>query len=221
MKKIVKRTSSLLACLLLLVTLLPQVPVWAESVIAEGTCGESVSWSLSDDGVLTVSGSGSMYDYSLDVWGDGSLDTPWYEHSSLITNVVIQNGVTGIGGYAFYDCRNLSSITIADSLTRIGSRAFEGCSSLTSINIPEGVTSIGERTFSGCSSLTSINIPEGVTNIVNYAFSGCSSLTSVTIPDSVTRIGASAFDVRISAVGNVSRLCKLGLSHTHFLTESQ
>ena len=194
MKKIVKRTSSLLACLLLLVTLLPQVPVWAESVIAEGTCGESVSWSLSDDGVLTVSGSGSMYDYSLDVWGDGSLDTPWYEHSSLITNVVIQNGVTGIGGYAFYDCRNLSSITIADSLTRIGSRAFEGCSSLTSINIPEGVTSIGERTFSGCSSLTSINIPEGVTNIVNYAFSGCSSLTSVTIPDSVTRIGASAFE---------------------------
>ena len=194
MKKIVKRTSSLLACLLLLVTLLPQVPVWAESVIAEGTCGEDAYWTLDAAGKLTVSGSGSMYDYSLDVWGDGSVDTPWYAHSSLITNVVIQNGVTGIGEYAFYDCRNLSSITIADSLTRIGNRAFEGCSSLTSINIPESVTSIGERTFSGCSSLTSINIPEGVTSIVNSAFSGCSSLTSVTIPDSVTRIGASAFE---------------------------
>ena len=108
-------------------------------------------------------------------------------------DLVIPDGVTSIGSYAFYNCSGLTSITIPDSVTSIGNYAFEGCSGLTSITIPDSVTSIGRYAFYGCSGLTSITIPDSVTSIGSSAFSDCSGLTSITIPDSVTSIGSSAF----------------------------
>ena len=110
-----------------------------------------------------------------------------------IKKVIIENGVTNIGAWAFTDCSLLTSITIPNSVTSIGTEAFRGCSNLTSITIPTSVTSIGDYTFSGCSSLTSINIPKPVTSIGNYVFNDCSNLTSITIPNSVTKIGKGAF----------------------------
>ena len=68
-------------------------------------------------------------------------------------------------------------VVIPEGVTSIGDFAFSGRSSLTSITIPKGITSIGSCAFSGCSSLTSITIPESVTSIVSDAFSYCSSLT--------------------------------------------
>ncbi len=88
-----------------------------------------------------------------------------------------------------------SIVIIKEGLTSIGSWAFRNCSNLTSITIPEGVTSIEDSTFDGCSSLTSITIPEGVTSIGSSAFHNCSSLKSVTVPSSVTSMGAYAFDL--------------------------
>ncbi len=148
---------------------------------ASGTDGD-LSWTLTD-GVLTISGNGDMAD-----------DPSWVNYASSITSVVIKNGVTSIGGYAFYYCSSLTSIEIPDSVTSIGDMAFYDCSSLTSIEIPNSVTSIGNSAFSGCSSLTSIEIPNGVTSIGDYAFLECESLTNIEVPDSVTSIGDSAFD---------------------------
>ena len=108
-------------------------------------------------------------------------------------DVVIPNGVTSIGDYAFRDCSELTSITIPESVTSIGDSAFAWCRGLTSVTIPAGVTSIGDGAFSGCSGLTSITIPDSVTSIGVCAFYGCNRLTSVTIPDSVTEIGSEAF----------------------------
>ncbi len=116
-----------------------------------------------------------------------------FSHYSSLMSVTIGNSVTSIGGGAFSHCSSLTSITIPDSVTSIGYDAFYGCSSLTSITIPDSVTSIGEGAFSGCSSLTSITIPDSVTSIGRSAFYGCSSLTSITIPNSVTSIGDYAF----------------------------
>ena len=110
-----------------------------------------------------------------------------------ITELVIPDSVTSIGGWAFFGCTSLTSITIPDSVTSIGGAAFYGCISLTSITIPDGVTSIGVEAFCGCFSLTSITIPDGVTSIGEQAFLRCESLTSITIPDSVTEIGEWAF----------------------------
>ena len=106
---------------------------------------------------------------------------------------VLPDGVTSIGGYAFYDCKSLTSITIPDSVTRIEEDAFCWCTSLTSITIPNSVTRIGDWAFEGCTNLTNITIPDSVTKIGDSTFCWCTSLTSITIPNRVTWIGKYVF----------------------------
>ena len=145
------------------------------------------TWSL-DDGVLTISGTGNV-----DVGNYGD-DRPWLQEQESIDRVVIGDGISGIGGYAFWYCTGLSSVEIPSSVTTIGSSAFQWCTSLTSVTIPEGVTTIGFDAFRYCTGLSSVEIPSSVTSISSGAFSGCDSLASVEIPSSVTAIGGSAFE---------------------------
>lgn len=150
-----------------------------------GTCGNNLTWTLDDSGTLTISGTGEMYRYDE--------DAPWLGYQNSITTLVVEEGVTSIGSYAFWRCSKLATASIADSVQSFGYRAFSGCTSLTEIAIPETQTSIWSYTFSGCSSLTSIVIPSSVQEIEDGAFGGA-GLTSVVIPDSVTKIGNRAFD---------------------------
>ena len=152
---------------------------------AEGNNGDNLTWTLDNEGVLTISGTGAMKDWN---W-KGS---PWYKNKD-IKSVMIEDGVTSIGAFAFGDCSSLTNIELSNSVTSIGLYAFYKCSGLTSITIPSSVTSIGDSAFSGCSGLTSITISNSVTSIRSYVFSGCSGLTSITIPSSVTSIGQGAF----------------------------
>ena len=133
---------------------------------------------------------------------EGHLEVTGYDSkgfngvAKIVSRVTYQGNtldVLSIGGGAFYDCTNLTSITISNSVTSIGGSAFSGCTSLTSVTISNSVTSIGYRAFSRCTSLTSITIPNSVTSIGVYAFEDCTSLTSITIPNSVTSIGNYAF----------------------------
>lgn len=156
-------------------------------IVASGTCGENLTWVLDDAGTLTISGTGTVTEYS------NASEVPWHNENQQIKSVVIGSGVTSIAGYMFYGCHSLTNISIPESVISIGSSAFYGCSSLTGISLPSGVTSIGNWAFFGCSSLTAINIPTGVTSIGFCMFSDCSSLTSVSLPSGVTSIGNSAF----------------------------
>jgi len=108
-------------------------------------------------------------------------------------SVIIPDGVTSIGDYAFYDCTGLTSVTIPNSVTSIGDYAFYDCTGLTSVTIPNSVTSIGGHAFSYCTGLTSITIPNSVTTIGEDAFYFCYGLTSMTIGNGVTSIGEWAF----------------------------
>ena len=144
-----------------------------EPAPAPATCGPNLTWDLTD-GVLTISGTGDMYDYLY--FEDPA---PWDSSKESITSVIISNGVTRIGYYAFAGCTSLTTVTIPNSVTIIGYSAFYNCSSLTSVTIPNSVTSIETGVFSGCSSLTSVTIGNSVTSIGNGAFLNCSSLTSV------------------------------------------
>ena len=121
-----------------------------DNIYDSGSCGENVTWTLTADGTLTISGTGAMTDYTYDS------RSPWYSCRTYIKRVVMQQGVTSIGGDAFWDCSGLTSVTIPDGVTSIGNYAFKGCSNLASVTIPESVTSIGGSAFSGCSGLTDI-----------------------------------------------------------------
>ena len=167
---------------LLLLTAAALFPETAQAAeIASGSCGDDVTWVLTDDGILTISGTGPM-------WGSG-----WSDYRDDITAVIIESGVTSIGGSAFSGCGNLMSVEIPESVTVIGDSAFDSCNRLTAIDIPATVTEIGTYAFYGCNSLKTIDIPEGVSGLGSSIFRDCTSLTSVTIPMSVTEIGTYAF----------------------------
>ena len=107
-----------------------------------------------------------MPDYSYSTYA------PWSFQQNKIKEVVIKDGVTSIGDFAFENCSGLTSVTIPNSVTSIGNLAFYDCSGLTSVTIPNSVTSIGDHAFSGCSGLTSLSIPNSVTSIGWSAFYG-------------------------------------------------
>ena len=114
-------------------------------------------------------------------------------YRKYVNQIIIPNGVTEIGAYAFKGCSGLTDITIPEGVTEIGPGAFYDCTGLTSITIPKGVTSIEEGAFYRCSGLTAIETPSSVTAIGPNAFGGCSGLTDITIPEGVTEIGPGAF----------------------------
>ena len=160
---------------LVLCLILGMVPLWGYAAeVASGTCGDNVTWSLDDNGTLTISGIGPMTDFN-------PHNVLWYNSSDTIKTAVIENGVTSIGSHAFYDCSGLTSVTIPDSVTSIGERAFSDCSGLTSVTIPDSVTSIGDWAFWDCSSLTSVTIPDSVTSMDDNPFSYCSKLTNINV----------------------------------------
>ena len=116
-----------------------------------------------------------------------------YLNGAEVTDLVIPDGVTKIGAYAFDNARSLTSVVIPSGVVEIGVSAFYGCSSLYEVLIPEGVTSIGEQTFYSCTQLMQVSIPNSVTRIGGQAFVNCYNLISVTLPNGVTEIGEAAF----------------------------
>ncbi len=140
-------------------------------------------WVLDSEGTMTISGFGCVQ-----FTGNG-----WDDYKSDVVSVVIEEGMTKIGCYAFSEFNNLTSIEIPTSVNTIEYDAFYGCSSLTSINIPNDETSIGMYAFCGCTSLTSIELPYGMTDIKAGTFYNCSSLSNITMPDNVGGIGNEAF----------------------------
>ena len=179
--------------------------VKADAADTENSCGENLTWTLDSDGVLTISGTGDMTDY--DSWGNAA---PWKD--ATVKSVVISDGVTSIGEYAFSYCTGLTSITIPDSVTSIGYRAFSGIANViysgTAEGSPWGAKAVNgyvedglvyndstRTTLLAClySKQGGVIIPDSVTSIGYEAFEGCTGLTSVTIPYSVTSIGSYAF----------------------------
>jgi hypothetical protein len=126
---------------------------------------------------LTISGTGRMLDWNR------PYDRPWNDVRYRITSVIIEDGITSIGEFAFWDCVDLTTIEIPSSITEIGYEAFGICVSLTFINIPSFVTLIGGKAFADCRSLISVTIPSSVTKIGYGTFAGCESLTSISVAD--------------------------------------
>ena len=169
-----------------------------EIIMFSGYCGaegdgSNLMWTLNDEGVLTISGTGAMKNY----YRITSFNlAPWGEHVYLLKSLVIKKGVTHIGTNAFYGCGFTGSLTIPNSVKTIGGSAFSDCRGFTGgLTIPNSVETIGEHAFYCCSSFTgSLTIPNSVKIIGWYAFYSCRSFTgSLTIGNSVETIGRWAF----------------------------
>ncbi|MDE7312977.1 MAG: leucine-rich repeat domain-containing protein [Eubacterium sp.] len=107
--------------------------------------------------------------------------------------VVIPDGITEIGPWAFKDCISLADITIPDSVSTIQYTAFSGCTNLSGVVLPDRITEIESWTFCGCSSLTSVVLPKGLKKIGVGSFMQCTSLVDITIPENVETICSAAF----------------------------
>ena len=165
----------------------------ATEVLFSGDCGEygsNVTFTQYKGGLLVFGGSGAICDFDYDDY-NGCGDVPY--RLNPVTAVIIGDGITRIGNYAFDLGVNISAVSIPDSVTEIGSRAFHACRCLTELTLSDSVVTVENEAFSECYGLSSLTIGKNVTIIGNSAFSGCTGLTTVTIPDSVTGIGESAF----------------------------
>ena len=195
-----KRLLSILLVLLTALTLLPLGALADDN----NKCGENLTWEFAD-GILTISGTGEMYDYSEDYLA------PWSEHCVEITNVTISDGVTSIGSYAFCYC-SVKSITLPFGLKHIGISAFFYCPNIQQIKIPDSVEYIDPYAFSCCKGLHTVQLPASLTLISEELFAECDNLRNLSIPDTVTEIGANAFSkcTEFSLTGLPSSIKSIG-----------
>ena len=182
-----------------------------------GECGSRATWSLTDDGVLTISGKDGIYNYGWYEEDDVYHPAPWAEEGMpAVKKLVVNSGITYIGDSAFEGLDQLTSVSLPDTLEYIGWSAFSDCASLTSIVIPEGIDGLCANTFARCTSLRSVKLPstmrwidgcifqdctslqdivlpEGIDYVPWRMFDGCTSLRSVTIPSSIMSVSNDAF----------------------------
>lgn len=201
--------------------------------VDSGNCGESVTWSLDSNGILTISGSGAVSDSQ-------ESPVPWSYYSYDIVEVVIEEGITSFGNQAFSGFPCLEKISLPSTLTSIGASAFSesgslttvtfasnsklnavpvsafyGCTNLTTINLPDSVKSIGDEAFYGCKKLQISSIPSNTETIGYEAFSGCRAITTIDLDNGhLTTIDYSAFEScsNLESVTFPSTLTSIGSS---------
>ena len=159
----------------------------------------TIRWSLNDDGVFTVNGTGYGPNYSNTILSGNSAYCPWRSYRSQIKTVIVETGIQALGDYWFYGCSNLTSVELPDSLVKIGAYSFANCTSLEDIELPESCCEYYNYVFSGCSKLKWAVLPSDNTSssythkIPEYTFNGCSALENVWVGDGYTAIDANAF----------------------------
>lgn len=145
------------------------------NIYVDSRCiGDNVWWTLTKDGILTISGTGAMDDFNM------PYNQPWYNGrlGIEIKEVIIEEGITHIGSSAFEQL-DITKATISSSVKTIGYYAFMNCDCLEKIIIPSGITQIQRSAFNHCEALNEITIPATVTNIGDNSFYNCVTLTDV------------------------------------------
>lgn len=156
------------------------VPVRAADVLS-GKCGENLTFSLSDSGVMTISGTGRMWDFREEPQWYEVHENPWEDVRSQIKKIVFEPGITYIGADAFWYCENLEKVTFTDTITEIGNFSFLCCTKLENFTLPQKLQVIGQQAFDNCDSITSVKIPDTVTFLDGSIFGFCDALTDVYI----------------------------------------
>lgn len=177
-----------------LICMLMNLLAFSVSAETSGDCGDNATWSLSDTGVLTISGSGAIRDYiyeGANLWP--LIKAPWRDYAFEVKKVVINSGITSIGDNAFCCLPNLTSVSIPSTVTVIGRAAFCDDTSLNNVVVPDSVKTIEQSVFKNCSSLTDITLSTNLTTLGESAFDSCGKLGSITLPPNLSCISYSTF----------------------------
>ena len=214
-----KRIMSICLIIVLLMNFIPMNAIAATQQSYE--VSDTINATLSSDGVLTISGSGEMPDYT-----ERKL-APW--NGENIKKVIVENGITSIGEYAFYNMPSITEVEFPEGLLEIGIHSFENAS-LKIVTLPASLTDVGTDSFVSTtieeykvaegnpsfstdkgalfetindhkymqyfppkSDLTTYTIPDGVISIGQNCFANAKNLQTINIPDSVTMLHANAF----------------------------
>lgn len=210
MNKKFNRFISVVFCMILCFTTTMSSSVVANA--ATSTPGNNLSYTLDSDGTLTVTGTGAMFNFRRASLGTLTKVRPWANDKDKIKKVVIGEGVTNIGEFAFAECSELTEVQLpstlkticgsgaagvvigSDSTTNSGSYgAFRDCPKLTKINFLEGLETIETVAFRGCTALKDVELPNTVKTVGRAAFVGCTSLSSVKFSDSMTTVPEGCF----------------------------
>lgn len=169
----------------------PAASVSAADIVASGQCGDNAFYTLDSEGNFTVTGTGSMWEWQCSYtavglsgvvidWIEG-MECPWFGIRDQIKTLTISEGITYLGGYAFIDCDNLTTVSLPDSLLNCGiGSTFCHCDNLTGVVLPDSLKVINDC-FSYCPKITSFDIPETVTHIADSALDMCAGLKFVIV----------------------------------------
>ena len=191
-----------------------------EDILAQGTCGaeadgSNVTWVLTTDGTMILSGTGAVAAYD-------DRDRPWYDYRYQILRLEVKKGITSVGGFRY--CFTLQEVSLPEGLISLDEFAFMDCQKLQEIRLPKSLKTLGRGTFAGCHALPEIELPEDLETVGEGALMNCLSLTSVVIPASVIEMGDRPFsgDWALKTVeikGNVPRLTDSAFSECDALQE--
>ena len=154
----------------------------SRGIIRQGSCGEHLTWTLDETGTLTIRGTGGMEDYG---WYDGENHQPSWNRSA-VCRVVLDEGVTGVGAFAFDSCSNLTSVSLPSTLETIGADAFAFCPLLEPPTLPSKLTYIGDHAFWFCEAFQTITIPASVTEVGVNPFPKCHNLREIIVEEGCT-----------------------------------
>ena len=157
-------------------------------VTASGICGDDLTWTLYDDGKLYIAGTGDMYNYN------STNPAPWSDYNDAMYIVILGDGVTSIGNYAFRSNGSITSVILADSVQSVGSGAFFGCYKLQEVYMGRSVTSTASYAFRDCSSLHTLTIPDNWNSVGYWTFYECRKLQTIIVPATVTYVDPEVYN---------------------------
>ena len=150
--------------------------MFADDSVASGTCGDNLTWELTADGALIISGTGAMTDFSYPSYG------PWNANRGAVKSISLPEGLTTIGQYAFYMMDKMNTaVVIPEGVTSIGYCAFAGQRELPAVTLPSTLITIAGSVFSTANKLTSLTIPANVNSIGTMLTEECNALTSIVV----------------------------------------
>lgn len=168
----------------------PFEAIVVDTSLGKGEFGEGLSWVVSEDGVLTVSGNGAMPDFTADT------PAPWFTHADDITSIVVSEGITEVGKRAFNELKKATEVSLPTTLTLIDENAFRYCYALIKVNFAESTTplTIGTNAFNQCKVLPAITIPSNVILLGTSSFTQCYAMTTMVFEEGVTAINQKTFN---------------------------